>query len=156
MSFEIIPKKDTIPEFDHQEIKLKHILYYPNGEEYEEDEITEEVISRILKEIPEGIEIYLSLDSYGEDDWLEVVCDGEWLSLAYMSEDEYCSYNADFPDTYNADFSDTEKWTPLTSGGQSPIEKCFAIQDIELGIKAVEYFIRTGELYPGIDWAVYQ
>mgnify|MGYP001112369893 FL=1 len=85
MSFEIIPKKDTIPEFDHQEIKLKHILYYPNGEEYEEDEITEEVISRILKEIPEGIEIYLSLDSYGEDDWLEVVCDGEWLSLAYTS-----------------------------------------------------------------------
>ncbi len=81
MSFEIIPKKDTIPEFDHQEIKLKHILYYPNGEEYEEDEITEEVISRILKEIPEGIEIYLSLDSYGEDDWLEVVCDGSGCRL---------------------------------------------------------------------------
>lgn len=156
MSFEIIPQKDTIPEFDHQEIKLKYISYYPENEEYEEDEITEEVISKILKEIPEGIEIYLSLIPYGEDDWLEVLCDGEWLSLAYMSEDEYCCYNADFADTYNADFTDAEAWTPLTSGGQSPVEKCFAIRDIETGIKAVEYFIRTGELYPGIDWAVYQ
>jgi len=55
MSFKIIPKKDIIPKFDHQEIKLKHISYYPNDEEYEEDEITEEVISKILKEIPEGI-----------------------------------------------------------------------------------------------------
>lgn len=25
--------------------------------------------------------------------------------------------------------------------------------DIEEGVKAVEYFIRTGKLYPGIDWA---
>jgi len=23
---------------------------------------------------------------------------------------------------------------------------------MEAGVKAVEYFIRTGELYPGIDW----
>lgn len=156
MSFKIISKKDTIPEFDHQEIKLKHILYYPDDEEYGEDEITEEVISKILKEIPQGIEIYLSLIPYGEDDWLEVLCDGEWLSLAYTSENEYCCYNADFADTYNADFTDTEAWTSLTSGGQSPIEKCFAIQDIEAGIKAVEYFIRTGKLYPGIDWVIYQ
>ena len=26
------------------------------------------------------------------------------------------------------------------------------LADIELGVKAVEYFIRTGEFYPGIDW----
>jgi len=28
-----------------------------------------------------------------------------------------------------------------------------AITDMETGVKAVEYFIRTGELYPGMDWA---
>ena len=32
------------------------------------------------------------------------------------------------------------------------IPKIHAITDIELGVKAVEYFIRTGEFYPGIDW----
>ena len=54
---------------------------------------------------------------------------------------------------YNADFSGSEELTPLLSGGQSPVEKYLAIQDIEAGIKAVEYFIRTGGFYPGIDWA---
>ena len=38
------------------------------------------------------------------------------------------------------------------SGGQSPIPKIQAITDIETGVQAVEYFIRTGELYPGISW----
>jgi len=50
-------------------------------------------------------------------------------------------------------FAGTEELTHLLSSGQSPIEKYLAIRDIEIGVKAVEYFIRTGELYPGIDWA---
>ncbi len=33
------------------------------------------------------------------------------------------------------------------------MEKYLVIKDIEAGVKAVEYFIRTGQLYPGIDWA---
>lgn len=53
----------------------------------------------------------------------------------------------------NADFAGTEELSPLESGGQSPIEKYLALKDIEAGRKAVEYFIRTGELYPGIAWA---
>lgn len=52
-----------------------------------------------------------------------------------------------------ADFSDESIYTALNSGGQSPIPKIQAITDIGEGVKAVEYFIRTGELYPGIDWA---
>lgn len=43
-------------------------------------------------------------------------------------------------------------YTNLLIGSQSPIPKIQAITDIEAGIKAVEFFIRTGELYPGIDW----
>ena len=149
MEFQIISKKDSIPEFDSRAMKLKHIEYYPSDGEYEEDEITEELISKILKEIPQGIEIYLSLIPYGEDDWLEVLCDTEWLSLAYTSGNGWYS-------SYNFEFAETEELSPLESGGQSPVEKRFAIRDIETGVKAVEYFIRTGELYPGIDWAVFQ
>ena len=32
-------------------------------------------------------------------------------------------------------------------------EKYLALTNMEAGVKAVEYFIRTGKLYPGIDWA---
>ena len=55
--------------------------------------------------------------------------------------------------SYNPCFAGTEELSPLESGGQSPVEKYLAINDIDAGVKAVEYFIRTGELYPGIDWA---
>jgi len=41
----------------------------------------------------------------------------------------------------------------VQSGGQSPVEKYLALTNMEAGVKAVEYFIRTGKLYPGIDWA---
>ncbi len=65
--------------------------------------------------------------------------------------------NAAYADTVEQvekfEYSDKNVWTPLESGGQSPVPKIQAITDMETGIKAVEYFIRAGELYPGIDWA---
>ena len=88
----------------------------------------------------------------------EINCDGEWLSIWYWSqdgEDNYFLYNPSFADTADrikeVDFDETIH-TPLNSGGQTPIHKLNAITDIEIGVKAVEYFIRTGEFYPGIDW----
>ena len=148
MELQIIPKQDTIPAFDAKAIQLRHIEYYPSDRVYEEHEITEAVISKIRKQIPCGINVYLSLDPYGEDDWLEVNCDGEWLFLGYCFNGGCNIYYS-----YNADFAETEEWSPLESGGQSPIEKYLALKDIETGTKAVEYFIRTGQLYPGIAWA---
>ena len=69
-----------------------------------------------IPKIPAGLNIYLSLVPSGEESWLEINCNGEWLALFYWSKD-----------------------------GQ-------AITDLESGVKAVEYFIRTGEFYPGIAW----
>lgn len=148
MQFQIIPKQEHISDFYSKDIKIKHISYYMcyDDMEYEEDEITEEIIAKVLHEIPEGIEVYLSLNPFGEEDYLEVLCDGEWLALAY-EDDNDCYYS------YNKDFEGTEELSPLESGGQSPVEKYLAIKDMDAGIKAVEYFIRTGKLYPGIDWA---
>ncbi len=148
MQFEIIPKQETIPAFDAQAIKIKHIVYYPARDgEYEQEQITETLISSILRQIPKGINVILSLDPYGEEDYFEIICDGEWLSFAYFSDNEQ-QY-----ESYNADFAETKELSPLLSGGQSPVEKCFTVQDIGAGIKAAEYFIRTGKLYPGIEWA---
>ena len=159
MSFQVIPKQDTIPTFDPKAIAVQHIEFYPFGEIYEQEEITESVISQILREIPEGISILFFLDPDGETDWLEVVCDGEWLFIGYCFDDGgdiYYSYNPDFADSLdliaNADFSNEETFSPIKSQGQSPIGKVFAMTDIQTGVKAVEYFIRTGARYPGIDW----
>lgn len=164
MELEIIPKQERIPSFDPNAIVVKQISYYPAGT-YDKEKITPSFIKQILEEIPRSINVYLSLDSHGERDWLEVVSDGKWLFLGYCFEaaqnkahgfDNYYSYNPAFAHTADqimeADFSDERIYTSLESGGQSPIPKIQALTDIEAGVKAVEYFIRTGERYPGIDW----
>ncbi len=148
MKLQIIPRQDAIPAFDPQTIRIQHIAYYPSGNTYEGNEITEKVVSKILSEIPRGIEVRLSLDPYGETDFLEIICDGEWLALGCSSNGGQGNYYS-----YNPAFAGTEELCPLTSGGQSPIEKYLAINDIAAGTEAVAYFIRTGGLYPRIDWA---
>ena len=160
MEFQIIPKQEYISTFDSQAIKVQCVEYFdPPYKRYEREEITEEIIAEVLKKISSGINIYLFLDPDGEDNWLEVNCDSEWIALGFsgdFGQNNYYSYNPAFADTADqiskADFSDKSIYTDLESGGQSPIPKIQAITDIETGIKAVEYFIRTGEFYPGIDW----
>ncbi len=62
MEVKIIPKQENIPDFDTKAIQIKHIDYYdPPYSSYEADEITEEVISKILEEIPKGLNIYPKL-----------------------------------------------------------------------------------------------
>lgn len=114
------------------------------------------MIEKILKKIPAGLNLYLSLVPYGEEEWLEVNCDGKWIALSYCCDGGYYSYNGDFAHTANevmkGNFFDKSIYTPLNSGGQSPIAKMQAITDIDMGVKAVEYFIWTGKLYPKMDW----
>lgn len=164
MESNIIPKQETIPSFDPNAVAVKYIEYYQSsGKAYTEDEITPELISKILQEISKNININLFLDPVGECDWLEVLSDGKWLYLARFrlykngKEDEYFfSYNPDYASTVGQikeeNYSDKSVWTELLSGGQSIIPKIHAITNMESGVKAVEFFIRTGELYPGIDW----
>ena len=113
MKLQIIPRQDAIPAFDPQTIRIQHIAYYPSGNTYEGNEITEKVVSKILSEIPRGIEVRLSLDPYGETDFLEIICDGEWLALGCSSNGGQENYYS-----YNPAFAGTEELCPLTSGGQ--------------------------------------
>lgn len=144
MDFERLPKQDAIPPFDPHTIAVKYLEYDCS---YGEEEITEELIAQLLREIPAGIELALYLDPDGEDDMMEVLCDGTWLALGFShdfgQENFYCC---------NPAFAGSPERSPLLSGGQSPVLKENAIQDLEAGVRAVEYFIRTGQLYPGIDW----
>lgn len=46
----------------------------------------------------------------------------------------------------------TKTYIHLSIAGAIPIPKIQAITDMDAGVKAVEYFIRTGKRYPGIEW----
>lgn len=163
MELKIIPKSDSIPSYNHNAVAVKYMEDNSHGRQYEEDEITSDLIARILNEVPKGIEISLCLDPDGEGycGCLEVVSDGDWLSLCYDCEETetYFCYNQEFADTMElleeVDLGDETVYTPIDYDGQSPIPKCQAITDMDAGVKAVEYFIRTGKRYPGIDWAYY-
>ena len=53
MELQVIPKKETIPAFDNQTIKIQHIEYDDASyHDYEGEEITEEVVAELLKRIP--------------------------------------------------------------------------------------------------------
>lgn len=87
MEFQIISKQDNIPPFGSQAIKVQQIEYFdPPYKAYRGTEITEKIIAEVLKEISDGINIYLYLDPDGEDNWLEVNCDGEWIVLGFSGE----------------------------------------------------------------------
>ena len=164
MEPKIIPKQETLPSFDPNAVAVKYIEYYDSAKAaYSEAKITPKIISKILKEVSKGINVYLFLDPDGECDWMEVLSDGEWLYLGRFRlyendrEDEYFfSYNPDYASTIaqitESNYSDKNVWTELLSGGQSLIPKVHAVTDMESGVKAVEFFIRTGGSYPGIHW----
>ncbi len=149
MDLRPIPKQETVPAFDPNAIRIKHIMQNLRPyRQYEGDEITEALVKKLLEQAASRCDMILSLDPNGEDDWMEVLCDGEWLALGYSSgggQENYYSYNPAFA-------GDPER-SPLLSGGQTPVEKYLALQDIEAGVQAVGYSICTGGLYPGIDWA---
>lgn len=145
MNLQLIPRHDTIPAFDPCAIAVQQIEY---GGIYRDGEITEELIGEILQQIPSGIETILYLDPDGEDNWMEMLSDGEWLALGFCGDFGQNNFYS-----YNPAFAGVTERTPLLSEGQSPIAKELAIQDMDAGVKAVEYFIRTGGFYPGIDWA---
>lgn len=149
MELQIIKKQEELPAFDREAIQIKYFMEQKRPfREFSEGDIPEHIIAELLEQLPYSADVILSLNPYSEDDWMEVLCDGEWLALGYSSnggKDNYYSYNPDF--------EGSEEYCPLRSGGQTPIERYLALKDIRTGIKAVEYFIRAGKLYPGIDWA---
>ena len=145
MDFKVILKQDSIPEFDPHAIRVQHLEL--DQKYYSGKKITQSVISRLLQKLPAGLESLLYLDPNGEDDWMEVLCDGTWIALEYTTS--YGGGQSYY--SYNPDYAHMEELSPLVSGGQ-PIQKYLTLTDLEAGKAAVAYFIRTGRLYPGIDW----
>lgn len=147
MELEILPRQETVPDCDPAAVRVRRIQYYP-GEIYTEEEINEALIADLLKDTAVSLEATLYLDPDGGGDWMEVLSDGEWAALTFVSEKWQVIYYS-----YNPAMDGILEYTPLRSEGNIRVEACFALKDMVRVRKAVEYFIRTGMLYPGIDWA---
>ncbi len=146
MVLEIMPKKMDAVNWTEETVKVKYVE--TESDTWYGDEITKEKIGEVLESVRQGTELYLYTDDMGEKDCFEVVSDGEWILLGYAKdfgqENYYC---------WNEKYANEDEWSHLYSMGQSPVEKYLTLDDIECGVKAVAYFIWTGELYPAIDWA---
>lgn len=63
------------------------------------------------------------------------------------SKDYYCC------GCFDPDYLDSDEESPMVPGDcQSVISKRYIMYDPELAADCIEYFARTGELYPGMAW----
>ena len=53
----------------------------------------------------------------------------------------------------NEKYTSVEEDAPVEIGGQSPVPKCFALDNLALAAKCALYFARTGKLCPSVQWA---
>ena len=123
------------------------------GREYTGGEITREVVDQLLNKIRAGkaFSFLLSLDEYGEDggDFLSGDMEKGWAALALNTWDEEGEAHLMLPVN---DGCDGAELAPVEIGGQSPVLKHHALDDLNLAAECVLHFARTGELYPGLQW----
>lgn len=81
---------------------------------------------------------------------MQLEIDKDWIFIQYVvneggKERYYCGFDPEYLD------SDEE--SPMVPGdGQSVILKRYIIHDPRLAAECVEYYARTGKLYPGMEW----
>ena len=92
--------------------------------------------------------LYASLQPWGEDEYLELDTEDGWAVLSYSDDSARCYYCI-----YNPAHAGDDSYAPPELGGQTPVSKQHAIQDLSLAADCLGYFIKTGGFYPGADWA---
>ena len=117
-----------------------------------EDSITRESVDSMIQQIRTGrIEsAFLSLDEYGEEDFLTADIKDGWAALAYNTWDE-TGYAHQYRPVNPAYKGSTED-APVEIGGQTPVRKRNALDNLDLAAECVLHFAKTGELYPRLEW----
>ncbi len=93
---------------------------------------------------------WLALDEYGEEDFLSVDIRDGWAALAFNKWDE--DGQAYIYQPINPDYAESREYAPVQIGGQTPVLKRNALNDLNLAAECVLHFAKTGELYPELDW----
>ncbi len=91
--------------------------------------------------------LMLSQEPWGEGHYLCAEFAGGWAAVFYDTGDGEACYSC-----YNPDYDTVEILAPVEVGGQSPVPKMMALEDMELVAKIVRHFLKTGQLCPGTRW----
>lgn len=89
----------------------------------------------------------LSLDSWGEAVFLAFEFSGGWASIDIRDDDAQIYYVC-----YNPNYTKASELSPVEVGGQSPVPKMLALNDLNLTADIVRYFLETGQILPGTLW----
>ena len=120
--------------------------------EYVDGAITPQVLRQLEQGIRQGrlSMVTLSQDEYPEERFLEIDIQDGWAVLSYQAE------NGDWYSSYNPAYAGSRDYAPAEVGGQSPVTKDLALDNLNLAAEAALWFAKTGGLWPGIDWAKFQ
>ena len=146
----IIPTGNSIKKFPAglQELYLEEY----DGQKNEKRKLTEENLKQLLRKIHSRkvLDAYLWWNPDGEGDHFNIEVNAGWIAFQYVvnagMKDGYF-YSSFDPEYLN---SDKESDTDTIYGGFMPLR--YTMHDPKLAAKCVEYFARTGKLYPGMAW----
>ncbi|MEY8316502.1 hypothetical protein AALB19_04170 [Oscillospiraceae bacterium 50-58] len=129
-----------------------------NETEYIDGGITQTVLDKMVRMIRGGTvrEVYLSMSEYGggdDEDFLNMDLAHGWAVPAFNYWDEEGEAHMLLP--VNGKYSGGEP-APVEIGGQPPVLKRNALDDLDLAAECVLHFARTGTLYPGLEWEEFE
>lgn len=148
---EFIPK-DEVPAEIPDGIAVKYYICWPD----EPREITSENCQEILKNLRDGQwgSIYLTNDPDLEEKFMELESGEDLFALQYLRDNSGgVGEKAAWFSTYDPEYLDSDEETDIDcSDGQSIILRKYTTTDKDAVMTAIEYYIRTGELWNGIPW----
>ncbi len=120
---------------------------------FSNNELTQEVLNELAEQIRDGkiTSLLLSLDENGEEDFFTMDIEKGWAAPLFNSWNE--DGDAVCFQPINEKYAGVEEDAPVEIGGQSPVPKRFALDDLELAAECAVYFAKTGKLYPAVQWA---
>ena len=114
--------------------------------------VTQEAVNKLACEIRNHYcgSAWLALDEYGEEDFLAVYMDNDWVSLSFNTWDE--DGEAHMYQPVNPAYESSREDAPVRIGGKNPVLKRNALDDLNIAAECVLYFAKTGKLYPELRW----
>ncbi len=146
---------ETIIQAEDRSVKMPtglHIKYMTSAFDGGK-EITEYSLKQLIKKIQSGqnLGVYLFQDPELEENYMQLEMDNGLIFLQYVKDP--CTKDECFYSSFDPACLDSKEEAPMScSDGQSVILKRNTMKDTKLAARCVEYFVRTGKLYPAMTW----
>ena len=148
---EFIPKSEH-PEEMPNAIAIKYYICWPEDAK----EITSDSLQLILKNLRSGEweSIFLANDDSLEENFMQLESGNGLYAVQFLKDNAGgVGEDAAWFSTYDAEYLDSDEETDIEcSDGQSIILRKYTTADVDSVMASIEYFIRTGKLWNGIQW----